>query len=103
MSTFSGGYGRIEEDGGGWNGLAPSAEDRRARKKPMSDSAYDTWKSAPHVLVRDLLKGDGFICISGYYWKAGDWYKGEKHVRYATRLDGHTDTFCANAEVIATA
>lgn len=32
MSTFSGGYGREEEDGGGWDGLVESSKERRERE-----------------------------------------------------------------------
>lgn len=58
------------------------------------------WLAADRSKVRQMRKGDKFMCIRGHQWTVGDWYKDGDNARYAMRDDGHQDIFAASAEVI---
>lgn len=62
MSTFSGGIGREEEDGAGWEGLIPTAEERNRDPRfwlvvdTLLDKKQDHRKCGGMETARELLR-----------------------------------------------
>lgn len=77
--------------------IGPNASEIRKQIEMSS-----RWFEGPRVKIGSLRKGDRFLSITGKVW-AFDRFHGTGELACSCRSedDGHTEEFCANAEVIS--